>query len=108
MEITPITTPEATLKEYGQRLKAHIKSSPESQDSLAKAAGVGVATLRRMVAGHDATLSNWIKVLSALNFHSQIEGLVPCKSASPFEEVSGKKRAARVKPEKRFEWGDEQ
>ena len=108
MEITPLSTPETVLKEYGQRLKSHIKTSPDSQDSLAKAAGVGVATLRRMVAGNDATLSNWIKVLSALDLHIQVENFVPAKAASPLEEVGHKKSRASINPGQSFKWGDEQ
>ena len=108
MEITLLSTLETTLKEYGQRLKSHIKTSPYNQESLAKAAGVGVATLRRMIAGHDATLSNWIKVLSALDLHTQIEGFVPAKAASPLEEVGHKKSRANIKSGQSFKWGDEQ
>ena len=104
------TTPESEiLQALGRRL-AHIrKQQGYSQTRLAEAAGIGVATLRRIEAGQDSQMESWIKILKSLDMIAAIDGLVPENFASPLAEVlADRKRQRRSKPDAaKITWGDE-
>ena len=111
MQIDELTPDSAILTELGERLARVRKRQGHTQEALAKQAGIGVATLRRIEDGNDSQLGSWLKLLKALGMQATIEGLLPETFHSPMEEVKlGKQRTGRAgkKSPKRFEWGDEE
>ncbi|MBK9387575.1 MAG: helix-turn-helix domain-containing protein [Planctomycetes bacterium] len=119
MKIEPLLSTAEVLRELGRRL-AHVRKQRElSQEDLAQAAGLGVATLRRLEDGKDGKLGSWLRLLMALGMAEAIEALLPAELRSPLAEVKGRRaRRARAKeapaarpelpPSAGFVWGDEQ
>ncbi|MBL8896564.1 MAG: helix-turn-helix domain-containing protein [Planctomycetes bacterium] len=119
MKIDSLLPTAEVLRELGRRL-AHVrKQQGLSQEDLARAAGVGIATLRRLEDGKDGKLGSWLRLLMALGMAGAIEGLLPEELRSPLAEVRGqrgRRSAAAKAPIARaeeasstgFVWGDEQ
>jgi transcriptional regulator with XRE-family HTH domain len=108
MKIDKLTPESEVLAVYGQRLARIRKQRGLTQDRLAAAAGVGVATLRRLESGQDAQIGTWIRLLKALEMDSILNGFLPERYDSPMTEVLGqRKRAARRATEGQMRWGDE-
>ena len=109
MKLQAHTPPPAALAELGRRLESARRQRGLSQATLAAQAGIGVATLRRIEDGRDATLGSWVRLLQALELASGLDLLVPEDLRSPLAEVrdsGGRKR--RAKPQDAgFAWGDE-
>ena len=79
-----------------------------TQDEFAQAAGIGVATLRRIEDGRDSQLGSWIKILKTLNLETSIDRLLPELFRSPMAEVKlAKKRQTTKSKPAGFLWGDE-
>ncbi|MEM8817422.1 MAG: helix-turn-helix transcriptional regulator, partial [Pseudomonadota bacterium] len=79
-----------------------------TQTVLAKEAGIGVATLRRIEGGQDGQLESWLKLLKALNMASAIDALLPENFTSPMAEVRSASRRKRSQPAAAgIVWGDE-
>ncbi|MFK7742767.1 MAG: helix-turn-helix domain-containing protein [Planctomycetota bacterium] len=87
MKIQPLTPTPSILEELGDRLAAIRKQRGMTQEALAQAAGVGVATVRRIEDGKDARLGSWLGILQALGMHAGIEQLVPGNFRSPLAEA---------------------
>ncbi len=110
--LTPTTT---ILRELGQRLANVRKQQGLSQENLAAAAGVGVATLRRIEDGKDGKLGSWLRLLLALQMEGAVDGLLPEDFRSPLAEVKGRRQRAPKSgpprgdqdPDGGFVWGDE-
>jgi transcriptional regulator with XRE-family HTH domain len=92
MKIVNLMPEEESLNELGRRLARIRKQQGYSQDTLAQAAGMGVATLRRIEAGQDSQLSSWLKLLKALGMSESIDALIPENFRSPMAEVLGGKK----------------
>ncbi|MFT5286634.1 MAG: transcriptional regulator with XRE-family HTH domain [Planctomycetota bacterium] len=111
MEIDGLTPDGAILTELGERLARVRKRQKRSQDALAKEAGIGVATVRRIEDGCDSQLGSWLKILKVLGMEAAIEALLPESFHSPMEEAKlsekGVKRLGKS-PAKKFAWGDEE
>lgn len=105
MKIDQLTPEPAILDELGERLARIRKQRGLSQEVLAKEAGVGVATLRRIEDGRDGRLGSWLRLLKALDMAAAIEALLPEDLRSPMAEA--KKRRRRKGGESDFVWGDE-
>ncbi len=106
MKIDSLLPEPEILREIGRRVARMRKQRGLSQDQLAEAAGVGVATLRRLETGSDAQIATWIKILRALDQLSGIENLVPETYRSPMHEVIGARRR-KAGPAGGIRWGDE-
>ncbi|MCA8950357.1 MAG: helix-turn-helix domain-containing protein [Planctomycetes bacterium] len=105
MRIDRLTPTKTILRELGKRLANVRKQQGLSQENLAAAAGVGVATLRRIEDGRDGKLGSWLRLLMALQMEDAVDGLVPEDFRSPLAEVKGRRR---TKPQgDGFVWGDE-
>jgi len=76
------------LSELGRRLKKLRKQRGLNQDQLAEAAGLGVATLRRIEDGQDSQLGSWIKLMKALDMLHAIDALLPENLNSPMAEAA--------------------
>ena len=123
MKIDRLTPTPAMLRELGERL-AHIrKQQGFSQTDLAAAAGVGVATLRRIEDGKDGKLGSWLRLLLSLQMEGAIEQLLPADFRSPMAEVKGRRKRTKQRTKQRasvddrssdartgngFVWGDQQ
>ncbi|HEX5054581.1 MAG TPA: helix-turn-helix domain-containing protein [Planctomycetota bacterium] len=114
MRIDSLTPTTAMLRELGQRLANVRKQQGLSQEQLAAAAGVGIATLRRLEDGRDAKLGSWLRLLVALRMDAAIDGLLPADLRSPLAEVKRSRRRRGPKPAPgaqpggaAFVWGDE-
>ncbi|MCA8965677.1 MAG: helix-turn-helix domain-containing protein [Planctomycetes bacterium] len=117
MRIDQLTPTGTILRELGQRLANVRKQQGLSQESLAAAAGIGVATLRRIEDGKDSKLGSWLRLLLALQMEATVDGLLPENFRSPLAEVKGRrKRATKPGPSGSdgdrgpgagFRWGDE-
>lgn len=105
--LTPTTT---MLTELGARMARLRKLQGLSQEQLAAAAGVGVATLRRLEAGQDGKLGSWLRLLVALERSDAVEALLPEQLRSPLAEAKAMRRRAPRPPRDGggFTWGDEQ
>jgi len=107
--LTPTTT---ILRELGQRLANVRKQQGQTQEALAAAAGIGVATLRRIEDGKDGKLGSWLRLLLALQQEGAVDSLLPEDFRSPLAEVKGKRKRAPKATAPRgdgdsFRWGDE-
>lgn len=95
------------LDELGERLARARNQQGYSQRELAKLAGVGVATLRRIETGSGGQLESWLKLLIALKMTAQIDGFLPERLGSPLLEVGVSKPHLRRTDRSRPMWGDE-
>jgi len=109
MKITEMMPETDILKEFAKRLARIRKAQGYSQTELAKEAGIGVATLRRIEAGRDSQLETWLKILKALDMTSAIDALLPETFNSPMAEALAGTSRKRTKssPSSGIVWGDE-
>ena len=107
MDIAEDTPDNATLSELGRRMSLVRKQQRLSQEQLAKDAGVGVATLRRIEDGRDAQLGSWIKLLRALGMTHAINTLLPESFSSPMAEARARNKSAHAGRQGKAVWGDE-
>ncbi len=108
MKIDELAPQEAVSQELGRRLELTRKQRSLSQMALAKQAGIGVATLRRIEDGQDAQMGSWIKLMRALNQLPAIDALLPEDIRSPMAEVMAEKGRKRPGKQGKQAWGDEQ
>ena len=107
MKIDRLTPNPAVLKELGERLARIRKQQGYSQEALAEAAGLGVATLRRIEDGNDSKLGSWLRILRALQMEASIDALLPENFRSPLAEVKSAQKRMRGKQSKGdFVWED--
>lgn len=115
MKIHHLTPTTEILRELGRRLGAMRKQVGLSQEALAEAAGVGVATLRRLEDGHDGKLGSWLRILLALRLEGAVDALLPEDLRSPLAEAKARSKRSRKAPasddqpgpDGGFVWGDE-
>ena len=107
---------DAVLVELGNRIARYRLNQNLTQDSLASEAGVSKRTLQRIEHGHSAQVTQWIRLLRALDLLENIETLIPEPVMSPIQQVKmlGKVRkraslpAVRPGGKKPWTWGDEE
>src|ERR1700709_2794884 len=85
----------ALQEQLGARLRALRLSRNESQEALARRAGVGKATLQRLEEGRSGTIVTLLRVLRALGL-DDLDALVPAVEDSPLADARGA-RQARVR-----------
>lgn len=107
MKIDAQTPTDASLAELGRRLAVVRKQQGLNQDELATAAGLGVATVRRIEDGRDAQLGSWLKLLRALHMTHSIDALLPEFLDSPMAEVKARRKKVSGSPSGKALWGDE-
>ena len=81
-------------KEIGSRLARYRLNRNLTQSEMAEEAGVSRATIARLENGSSTQLSNFIRVLRALDLLERIDVLIPEPQASPMEQLkmAGKQR----------------
>ena len=95
------------LKEIGQRIKQHRISLNITQAELADKCGISYSTEVRIENGEDSKLSNYIRILSALNMIDNLNILIPEVQPdfkSIFEEKQKKQRATPSRDKKNIKW----
>jgi transcriptional regulator with XRE-family HTH domain len=106
---------EALQELLGSRLRGLRLNRNESQEELARRAGIGKATLQRLEEGRSGTIVTLLRVLRALDLDN-LDALVPAVEKSPLAESRGD-RQARVRARSRsapkappggWRWGDEE
>lgn len=100
--------------EIGTRLAQVRLSRNVTQSILAKDAGIGLRTLRRLEAGEPSTLDTFLRVAMALDLNDAILSAMPAGRIRPIERVSragGQRRRARPRPRQdrdpAWTWGDD-
>jgi transcriptional regulator with XRE-family HTH domain len=107
MNIDQLTPGPEIAAELGRRLAIVRKAHGYTQTELATAAGIGVATLRRIEGGHDGQLDSWIRILKALGMASAINRMLPENYASPMADARTASRRKKPATAKKRVWGDE-
>jgi transcriptional regulator with XRE-family HTH domain len=85
MNIRQTTRTPAILQELGSRVERLRLQRNRPLAGLAEAAGVGTATLQRLVSGKCVNLSTLIQVLRALNRLGDLDNIISDVEVSPFE-----------------------
>jgi transcriptional regulator with XRE-family HTH domain len=105
---------EALQQLLGSRIRGLRLNRNESQEELARRAGIGKATLQRLEEGRSGTIVTFLRVLRALDLDN-LDALLPAVEESPLAEARGEHRArvrARGRPAPKtppdgWRWGDE-
>ena len=107
MKIDHLTPHKEVLRELGKRLARVRKQQGYVQDQLAREAGIGVATLRRIEGGQDSQLESWIKLLNALQMPESVNNLLPENFDSPMAAALATKRRRHKPTTPGAVWGGE-
>lgn len=115
MRIPDLKTDKAILSELGRRLRDLRLSRNITQASLAQEAGMARFTLQRIEDGQPSSMTNFIKLLRALDLLEQLDGLAPEGVERPMDQLRrrGKPRrraGSRAEDEVKgpWKWGDEE
>ncbi len=94
MKITPMLSDKAVLALLGERVSRQRLARNLTQAELAEAAGVSKRTIERLEAGESTQLSNFIRILRAIELVEGFGDLVPAPPPSPLEQLrlQGKQR----------------
>jgi transcriptional regulator with XRE-family HTH domain len=112
---SPSESSDGALQELlGSRLRGLRLNRNESQEELARRAGIGKATLQRLEEGRSGTIVTLSRVLKALDLDN-LDALVPEVENSPLAEARGDRqtrfrahgRPAPKAPPGGWRWGDE-
>ena len=110
-KIDPVTSG-GLCAELGARLAKVRLSRNITQEALAREAGIGLRTLRRLEAGGSCTLDSFMRIAISLGLAEHLLGTVPAQDIRPIERIgarrSERKRARparRQAPEKPWTWG---
>lgn len=101
--------------EIGTRLARLRLSRNVTQESLAREAGIGPRTLRRLEVGETTGLDTFLRVVIALGLGDDVLAALPANRISPIERIGAAKRErqrARTKhhdsaPSVPWTWGEE-
>ncbi len=90
------------LEELGERVARHRLNKNLTQEELARQAGIGSATLKRIERGSTSTqIINLINVLRALGLDQNLELLVPDVPPSPVQLANLQKKTLRQRARKK-------
>ncbi len=110
MRIKPKSTTSAIMEELSRRMKEYRISADMKQDELEQMSMVSRSTISRFENGGDISLSNFIKLLKALEIEENFEVLIPDETLRPSYIIKRKKKQ-RVRKheeiEQTWKWGDE-
>ncbi|QDU65274.1 helix-turn-helix transcriptional regulator [Engelhardtia mirabilis] len=107
--------PAAAIAELGHRLAALRLARNLTQAALAEAAGVSLATVKRLEAGRSTQLTNLIRILDALGLGEGLADLAPAVEDRPLDRLQreGRRRRRASGPragsgDEPWRWGDEE
>ncbi len=84
MTLTHLTEPEI-LVELGGRLRRYRLQQNVTQEDLARKAGVGTRTIRKLESGGDVQMSTITRILRALGRLDALDAFLPAPGISPME-----------------------
>ncbi len=94
-------TPRALEAGLGRRLAKIRLARNITQESLAREAGLGLRTLRRLEAGGPATLDSFLRIVIALDLKDSLLHAFPVQEISPILRMdSGRSERKRARPAK--------
>ena len=100
------------INELRERLKLYRIYYPMSQKELSEKSGVSERSISRFENGEDINLSNFIKLLTALDLDKNLSVLIPDQRDRPSYYLEKPHERARVgkkkTPSATFKWGDEE
>ena len=117
MEISSYTTDPVALAELGSRLRRHRIRRDLTQAELAREAGVGIDTVKRMESGRATGTDKLVRVLRVLGLLEALNRVIPKAPPSPLERLAleGRERqrvrhrhAQPSQPTGRWTWGGEE
>ena len=106
-------TTQSSINELSKRIKQHRIEIDMTQKELANKSGVSLRCIQMFESGKDIQLSNFIKILSALELNEKLDLIVPDISKRPsviLSDVAERKRASKknvVKESVDFVWGED-
>lgn len=107
-------TPGSLCSELGARLAKVRLSRNITQEALAREAGIGLRTLRRLEAGHSCALDSFLRIVTTLGLTDHLLGAIPSQEIRPIEHIgtqrSERKRARPTRhqtPKRPWAWGDD-
>ena len=106
MKLTPDLSEAAILRELGDRLAAHRLEQNLSQADLAREAGLSTRTVGRMEAGESSQVTNWLRLLRALQLLTSLDSWIPQTGLRPMEQLRLEKKRRRRASSSRGEDGD--
>jgi len=85
---------EFLLHQLGERLTRRRIDLGLTQTELSQRAGVGKRTVERLEAGHSTQMSNFVRILRALDLLDEMLAIVPETGPSPMDllKLKGKER----------------
>ena len=97
--------------EISERIKQYRISADMTQTMLAEKSGVSIKTISRFESGEEISLTNFIKILKALELDNNLELLVPDHTTRPSFYVGNRqerKRASKPKDDdsEKWKWGE--
>lgn len=108
-------TPGSLCLELGARLAKIRLSRNITQDALAREAGIGLRTLRRLEAGHSCALDSFLRIVITLGLTDHLLSTIPAQDIRPIERISARrserKRARPARhpaPKESWTWGEDQ
>lgn len=101
----------ANINEIREKLKLYRIYYPMTQKELAEKSGVSERSISRFENGEDINLSNFIKLLNALELDENLKILIPDQRDRPSYYLEKPHERSRVGKKKKtvsdFKWGDE-
>ena len=82
-----LLTDTSVIKKLGERLARLRLQRNQTQAELATASGVSKRTVERLEAGDSTQLSNFIRILRALDLMDGLDLLIPEPPPSPIEQL---------------------
>jgi len=100
MKFQSLLTDDAALRELGERLMQRRLGLNLTQAQVADQAGIGKRTLERIEAGASTQLTNFLRLLRALDLYDRLELLLPAAEPSPMTllKLHGRERQRASAP----------
>lgn len=98
--------------QIGERLAAQRLSRNLTQRDLSAAAGISLATLKRLEAGENVSLDTLVRVMGALDLEGRLDALLPPADVRPVDRVRPagvERKRATTRPAPQLApwvWGD--
>jgi transcriptional regulator with XRE-family HTH domain len=102
-QLRPTATTQEILQEVGHRLARYRLQQNRTIAELAKAAGLGTATVKRAEAGKGPTLETIVRLLRALGRIDALDAFLPVPLVSPLQlaDFKGRERQRAGTPRRK-------
>ena len=117
MKLSKQVTDQAILTEIGERIARARLNRNLSQAQLATTAGVSKRTLERLESGESVQLTNFVRLLRALDRMEALDGILTegdvrpmdllQREGKPRRRASGERRKESAESDEAWTWGDD-